>query len=95
MVYNKVWFKKEYHIINYPNINIKARKANFYNYSGVICKYETEIFINEANKAIRILESFLKILENGHITGGDAYFWNDLLEKFKELIDHVRHSLGP
>jgi hypothetical protein len=32
LILNKEWYRKEYHVINYLNINMKARKGNFYNY---------------------------------------------------------------
>jgi hypothetical protein len=38
-ILNKEWFKREYHIVNYPNIRMEARRANIYNYGGVICRY--------------------------------------------------------
>jgi hypothetical protein len=41
VILNKEWFKREFHVVNYINISLKARKANFYNYEGIICRFES------------------------------------------------------
>lgn len=43
-VLNEERFKKDYHIKFYPNINSKARRANFYNYTNRMTKYGSELF---------------------------------------------------
>lgn len=63
VVLNKEWFRREYHIINYLNINLKARKANFYDYDGVISRYGNEIFLNEVRKVLPTLKEMLRRIE--------------------------------
>lgn len=41
MVHNPEQFVKKYHIVNYPNINYKAKMNHFYNYQGIITRYQS------------------------------------------------------
>lgn len=60
---NEERFKKDYHIKSYPNINYKARKANFYNYTNKMTKYGSELFFQEYLKLKILMDTVFRILE--------------------------------
>ena len=94
MVLNHKWFSREYHVVNYPNINLKAKKANFYNYPDVICRYNSEIFHNEVKKILPPLQKLIREVDIAATTRArlnmEAIVW-----ALRILIDVVRRSLVP
>jgi hypothetical protein len=88
VVLNKEWFRREYHIVNYININLKARKANFYNYEGVISRYEHEMFQNQIKKILIPLHKIFKIIETAVSTRASVKAMiPQILHYFKVIID--------
>ena len=94
VVMNPRWFSREYHIVNYPNINAKAKKANFYNYPDQICRYNSEIFYNEAKKILPHLRSIKREVDIAATTRARLNM-EAIVFALRNLIDIVRRSLVP
>ncbi len=44
---------------------MKARKGNFYNYEGVLCRYNSDLFQTEVKKILPAINEMLKKIEKG------------------------------
>lgn len=89
-------FRLVYHISEYKNINLNARKANIYNFTQIITRYETQAFIEDATKILSILNSILSMLSSDaihHVPFEKTV--SNLPFPLKTIINMVRHSAFP